>query len=153
MGYSTTVFPTTKLKDLGNYTRTVASLRSWIIRSRLKMVFSWMPKAHLYVAPAAILLPIRTLWFPARSLVERHHGRLTTMLPANAILCCSETSKRAQDQLFQSDAAKCAIQASVFQSASKFPRQTLAGVSDCLKIFRSWEWLRAGTLEGITHFS
>ena len=100
MGYSTTVFPTTKLKDLGNFTRTVASLRSWIIRNRLKMVFSWMPKAHLYVAPAAILLPVRTLWFQHGVSWKGTMDRLTTILPANAILCCSETSKRAQDQLF-----------------------------------------------------
>jgi glycosyltransferase involved in cell wall biosynthesis len=100
LGYDTTVFPTTHLSHVSNYFKTLRSLRRWIKAKKLHMVVSWMPKAHMYVSPVALLLPVRAVWFQ-HGVPHRHPiDRLITLLPADAVLCCSETSKRGQDQLF-----------------------------------------------------
>jgi glycosyltransferase involved in cell wall biosynthesis len=100
LGYDTTVFPTTHLSHLGNYFRTLRSLRRWIKAKRLHMVVSWMPKAHMYVSPVALLMPVRAVWFQHGVPHKDRMDRLITLLPADGVLCCSKTSKRGQDQMF-----------------------------------------------------
>jgi glycosyltransferase involved in cell wall biosynthesis len=100
LGYDTTVFPTTHLSHLSNYLKTLRSLRRWIKAKKLPMVVSWMPKAHMYVSPVALFLPVRAVWFQ-HGVPHRHPiDRLITLLPTDAVLCCSKTSKRGQDQIF-----------------------------------------------------
>ncbi len=98
LGYDTTVFPITHLSHLGNYFATVRALRSWIKAKRLRLVVSWMHKAHMYVSLAALFLPTRTVWFQ-HGIPHGILDRLVTMLPAKAVLCCSRTSKQGQDQI------------------------------------------------------
>jgi glycosyltransferase involved in cell wall biosynthesis len=100
LGYDTTVFPTTHLSHLSNYLKTLRSLRRWIKAKKLQMVVSWMPKAHMYVSPVALFLPVRAVWFQHGVPHKHPIDRLITLLPADAVLCCSETSKRGQDQMF-----------------------------------------------------
>jgi glycosyltransferase involved in cell wall biosynthesis len=100
LGYDTTVFPTTHLSHLGNYLTTVRALRSWIRTEKVRLVFSWMPKAHIYVSLASLFLPVRVVWFQHGVPYGHPIDRLITLLPANAVLCCSRSSKRGQDQMF-----------------------------------------------------
>ena len=101
LGYDVEVFPATRLRAVGNYVKTVASLRSWIRRKQLSAVLSWMPKAHLYVAFARPFLGVKAMWFQHG---VPHAGdrmdNLITMLPTDAILCCSEASMEGQGQVF-----------------------------------------------------
>jgi glycosyltransferase involved in cell wall biosynthesis len=99
LGYDTTVFPTTHLSHVSNYLKTLRSLRRWIKARKLHTVVSWMPKAHMYVSPVALFLPVRAVWFQ-HGVPHSPMDRLITLLPAGAVLCCSETSKRGQDQMF-----------------------------------------------------
>lgn len=100
LGYDTTVLPTTHLSHASNYLRTLRSLRRWIKAKDLHLVVSWMPKAHLYVSPVALFLPVQAVWFQHGVPHKHPIDRLITLFPANAVLCCSETSKRGQDQMF-----------------------------------------------------
>ena len=100
LGYDTTVIPTTHLSHLGNYLKTVSALRSWIRRKKLRSVLSWMTKAHLYVSLAAFGQPVRVLWYQHGVPHGNTLDRLATLLPTDAVLCCSRTSKQAQDQTF-----------------------------------------------------
>ncbi len=63
MGYTTLVIRTTQLTDSRNYLATILQLRKWLKQEKLAAVLSWMPKAHLYVAPAALFSGVKTLWF------------------------------------------------------------------------------------------
>ena len=100
LGYDTTVLPTTHLSHLSNYLKTLRLLRRWIKAKKLHLVVSWMPKAHMYVSPVALFLPVRTVWFQHGVPHKHPIDRLISLLPAGAVLCCSETSKRGQDQMF-----------------------------------------------------
>lgn len=100
LGYDATVFTTTHLSHASNYLKTLRSLRAWIKTKRLRTVVSWMPKAHMYVSPASMFLPAAVVWFQ-HGVPHRHPmDRLISLFPAKAVLCCSETSKRGQDQMF-----------------------------------------------------
>jgi glycosyltransferase involved in cell wall biosynthesis len=100
LGYDATVFPTTHLSHASNYLKTLRSLRAWIKAKRLRTVVSWMPKAHMYVSPASMFLSASVVWFQ-HGVPHRHPmDRLISLFPAKAVLCCSETSKRGQDQMF-----------------------------------------------------
>lgn len=100
LGYDVTVFATTHLSHPGNYLKTLRSLRAWIKAKRLRTVVSWMPKAHMYVSPASAFLPAAVVWFQ-HGVPHRHPmDRLISLFPAKAVLCCSETSRRGQEQMF-----------------------------------------------------
>lgn len=98
-GYDTAVFPTTHLSDPKNFTRTVGGLRCWMRAKQLDVVFSWMLKAHFYVAPAAAFTHIKTAWFQHGIPINGTMDRLATLLPTSAIFCCSDHGRAAQDQL------------------------------------------------------
>ncbi len=99
LGYDTAVFPTTHLSDPENFARTVGGLRCWMRDKQLDVVFSWMLKAHFYVAPAAAFTRIRTAWFQHGIPINGTMDRLATLLPTSAIFCCSDHGRAAQDQL------------------------------------------------------
>ena len=99
LGYDVEVMPTTHLRHVGNTLQTILALRSWIRRKHLRVVLSWMAKAHLYIAPASSLLGVRTVWYqhgvPDKS---DRMNQLITALPAQAVLCCSETARATQQK-------------------------------------------------------
>ncbi len=100
LGYDTTVIPTTHLSRPSNYVQTIFALRKWIRAKNLRIVVSWMPKAHLYVSLASRLLPTKAIWFQHGVPYGHFMDRLITLFPAEAILCCSKTSKHGQDLMF-----------------------------------------------------
>ncbi len=100
LGYRAAVFPTTHLRDVANYSSAVRRIRTWIKQEGLAAVLSWMPKAHLYTAPAALRLGLVTLWFQHGISHRGAMDRITTLLPATRVVCCSAAARAAQDMLF-----------------------------------------------------
>jgi glycosyltransferase involved in cell wall biosynthesis len=99
LGYDTTVFQTTHLSDPVNYARTVLAVRRWVRAQRLEAVFSWMLKAHFYVAPAVAFTGVPAAWFQHGIPIDARMDKLATLLPTRAIFCCSDHSRAAQDRL------------------------------------------------------
>jgi glycosyltransferase involved in cell wall biosynthesis len=99
LGYDTTVFQTTHLSDPLNYARTVLAMRRWIRAQRLEAVFSWMLKAHFYVAPAVAFTGVPAAWFQHGIPIDARMDKLATRLPTRAIFCCSDHGRAAQDRL------------------------------------------------------
>jgi glycosyltransferase involved in cell wall biosynthesis len=100
LGYDTTVFPTTHLREIPNYLETVRALYRWLKQKQILQVVSWMGKGHLYASPAAQLAGVEAVWFQHGVSNQGRMDRITTLLPARAVLCCSETSRRAQEKIF-----------------------------------------------------
>ncbi len=99
LGYQTCVIETTRLTDPANYLKSITALRGWVQSSRLSAVLSWMPKAHLYVAPATAFVGVKRMWFQHGISHGGKMDRITTVLAADRILCCSEASKAAQQRI------------------------------------------------------
>jgi glycosyltransferase involved in cell wall biosynthesis len=99
MGYHTRLIPITRLSDPGNFLATVLKLRRWLQDEKPALVFSWMAKAHLYVAPAAVGLGVKTMWFQHGIPHNGTFDRWATQLPTSGVLCCSITAKIGQDRL------------------------------------------------------
>ena len=99
-GVTTEVLDAGRLRDIGRFLRTVRQLRHRLLAGGFKRAVAWMPKAHLYLAPAAWGIDIDVRWW--------QHGiprppswidRLATWLPASAILCPSRVAAEAQERL------------------------------------------------------
>jgi glycosyltransferase involved in cell wall biosynthesis len=99
LGYDTTVIPITHLSDPINFARTVLAMRGWVGAQKLAAVFSWMLKAHFYVAPAVAFTGVPTAWFQHCISIDATMDKLATRLPARAIFCCSDHSRAAQNRL------------------------------------------------------
>jgi glycosyltransferase involved in cell wall biosynthesis len=99
LGYSAKVFPSTRLTNPGNYIATVARLYKWMKQKKVSRVLSWMPKAHLYAGPAALMMGARILWFQHGVIQGNPIDHIATWIPADGILCCSGAAKAAQDAL------------------------------------------------------
>ena len=100
LGYDTTIFPATRLANPLNYFSVVSGLRRWMRDRMLDVVLSWMPKAQLYVSVAALFTRVQVLWYQHCIPGTHPMDRLATLLPASAVLCCSEASMRAQEGIF-----------------------------------------------------
>ena len=99
LGYDTVVIPTTHLSSVGNYLKSVLALRRWIRTRKVDVVFSWMPKAHLYAGPASFGLRTKKIWYQHGVPEGDPLDRIATRLPADAVLCCSKTSRAYQGRL------------------------------------------------------
>ncbi len=101
LGYDTVVFHATRLSDVSNYLLVVKKIRAWIRDKRLDLVMSWMSKGQFYVGPAAIVMAVPVVWFQHSVPVgSAFMDRLITLIPVDAVFCCSRTSKTSQDRLF-----------------------------------------------------
>lgn len=103
LGYGTKLFGAGKLRQLCRAWRTVGKLAIWLRAEQADVVLSWMPKAHLYAAPAALLARIPALWYQ-QGVTEGLRGRhwidsLATLWPASNILCASRAVEHAQRRL------------------------------------------------------
>lgn len=78
--------------------RAVGRLRTLIARQRPDVILSWMPRAHVTLAPAAVAAGAggRMLWWQHE--VHEREGlvRLATALPARAVIASSEAAADAQ---------------------------------------------------------
>jgi glycosyltransferase involved in cell wall biosynthesis len=96
LGYRTFVKPITRVSDAGNFLSTALWFRKWLRKEKPDAVLSWMPKAHLYVAPSSLFSGVKLLWFQHGITNGSLMDRITTMLPTDNILCCSGVAKAAQ---------------------------------------------------------
>jgi len=115
MGYRTVVRQTKRLRDAGDFAATVLWLRRWFKTENPDAVLSWMSKAHLYVAPAAVRSGVKTLWIQWAITHNFRIDRIITRLPTSRILCCSLASQAAQSKV------KPKRQSSVFYPGVAFP--------------------------------
>ncbi len=99
-GVETYFVPAGHLRELHRVTPTINQIATIARNSGAVLLVSWMGKAHLYTSLAAIVAGIPTLWY--------QHGvpfppswmdRITTMLPASGVLCCSKVGAAAQAKL------------------------------------------------------
>lgn len=101
-GAATYVLAAGHLRQVGKYARTVLDLRRIIKREQPSLVFSWMPKGHLYASPAAKLCGVPVLWFQMgfpvknrRSLIDR----TLYALPADGIISCGSRGAELQREV------------------------------------------------------
>ena len=103
-GFHVEVLSAGRLREPLRYARTVWRLREIMRRRSPDLILNWMPKTHLYGAPAAVLAGMR------ERLVWWQHGipqgewidRLVTLLPTRAVGCSSQASAREQAKLWPS---------------------------------------------------
>jgi glycosyltransferase involved in cell wall biosynthesis len=89
-----------RLRQSVQFVRTARVLRAKMRQGRFDVVYSNMPKAHLYVAWGARRERIPTLWCQAGYPDPPHWlDRLATTLPANAIIAESRDAVAAQERL------------------------------------------------------
>lgn len=104
MGYVVWVAPAGRLRSIFCVIRTILRLRRVLARGDIGAVLSWMPKAHLYVAPAAIMAGVPFLWWQHGITAGKWMDRLVTFLPSKRVICCSQAAAVAQQQLFPTHA-------------------------------------------------
>ena len=96
---SLTTFPAGHLRQVGRTLATSLRLAAWRRARSLDAVVSWMPKAHLYAAPAALLggCADRTAWFLHGIAAPRSDilDRAIFTLPCREVWCCSQAAERA----------------------------------------------------------
>jgi glycosyltransferase involved in cell wall biosynthesis len=97
-GIPTSALAVRRLRDLGDYTRSVRELAGVLRAEQPELVLSWMAKAHLYAAPAARLAGLRSRCVWWQHMVPDGHwlDRLATLLPSEAVGASSEASAAAQ---------------------------------------------------------
>lgn len=99
LGIDTTVVTAGRLRHVHRYVQTVFTLAR--LARTADAVFSWMPKAQLYGAPAAVLARKPALWFQLA--VPRRTAWLdvvTNLLPASGILTLSKEGQAAQARMW-----------------------------------------------------
>ncbi len=99
LGYATEVFEAGRLRQMGRACRVVQQLSRWLQMEKVDAALSWMPKAHLYVAPAAWHARIRAIWWQHGITTGSWMDRLVTLLPAELVICCSRAAAEAQGRL------------------------------------------------------
>lgn len=128
LGVEATVVPAGRLSQPDRLLASHRALHRWFRRRRAGLAMSWMPKAHLYAAPAALLAGIPTVWWQ-HTIPDRRHRmtRYATTLPARAVLCCSAASAAAQQRI--RPGRRCRV---VYPAVDlgRFDRDALPGVKD-----------------------
>ncbi len=103
-GFHVEVIPAGRLRQVHLMIMTIVRLARVLRARQPDLILNWLPKMHLYGAPAAMLAGMtdRLLWWqhgiPHREWVDR----LATKLPTLAIGCSSRASARAQATLWPS---------------------------------------------------
>jgi len=88
-GYPVKVIPAGRVRHVAAAVGTVMALRRWLIEARIDSALSWMAKAHLYLAPAAMLARVPSAWFQHELPGDNRLHRLVSALPTRMILACS----------------------------------------------------------------
>jgi hypothetical protein len=104
LGVGTVVLRSGRLREIGNAFSLVRSLAQLLRRMQPGLLLNWTAKAHLYGAPAASLAGIgdRCIWWQHNIPTGHWIDRLATLLPAQAIGCCSGPSASAQARCWPS---------------------------------------------------
>lgn len=99
-GFPTVVIPSGRLRQPWFALRCIRKLARWLKENRVQVVVSWMPKAHLYVAPAALSIGVPAAWWQHGVPRNRGLDLAVTLLPARRVLACSRAAARAQQRIF-----------------------------------------------------
>ena len=100
-GFHVEVIEAGRLRQPARMVRCVIALAGALRRRRPELIVNWMPKAHLYCAPAAALagMSSRVIWWQHEITAGHWMDRLATVLPAKAVGCCSSAAAEAQGRL------------------------------------------------------
>ncbi len=100
-GFRVEVIEAGRLREPWRMARCVLALARTLRRRRPDLILSWMAKAHLYSAPAALLAGMRRrlLWWQHEIPAGHWIDRLATALPAIAVGCSSQAAANAQARL------------------------------------------------------
>lgn len=103
-GLSVEVIAAGRLREAQRMAAAVVRLAALMRRTRPELILSWMPKTHLYTAPAAVLggMSDRLVWWQHGISSGEWIDRLTTLLPAVAVGCSSQAAAQAQARLWPS---------------------------------------------------
>lgn len=100
LGVTTAVVDAGRLREVPRFAKAVVTIARQVRRHGADLIFSWMPKAHLYGSPSAALAGLPALWYqlgtPRR---DAWDDRIEAQLPCQGIVACSEASAQAQRQL------------------------------------------------------
>jgi glycosyltransferase involved in cell wall biosynthesis len=98
LGLSTVVLPAGRLRQLRTAARVVRTLARVLDRERPDLLLNWMPKTHLYGAPARALAgsPTRVVWWQHGMETGHWLNKVATMLPAKAVGCSSARAAELQ---------------------------------------------------------
>lgn len=97
-GIRTTVLPVARPNDPLMAVRTVARLRRLIARDDPEVVLAWLPRAHTWLAPAAVLAgrADRLVWWQHHISRGERLETVATLLPARCVIATSDAAAAAQ---------------------------------------------------------
>jgi glycosyltransferase involved in cell wall biosynthesis len=100
-GFHVEVIPAGRLRQPHRVLATIVRIARMIRRRRPDLILNWLPKMHLYAAPAAVLAGMgdRLIWWQHGLPTNEWVDRLATKLPALAVGCSSQASASAQSGL------------------------------------------------------
>lgn len=99
-GFPTAVIPSGRLREPWAGLRCMYALAAWLKRNRIRVVISWMNKAHLYAGPAALFRGVPAVWWQHGVPRNRGLDLAVTLLPARRVLACSRAAASAQQRVF-----------------------------------------------------
>lgn len=99
-GIRATVVDPGRFRQLHKNAAALFHLRGIMVRERPDVVLSWISRAHILLAPAAITAGLgrRLVWFQ-HQIEMLAAERIATLLPSQLILACSEAAAEAQTRL------------------------------------------------------
>ena len=99
LGYPARIISAGRLRDPITFYRATRALGLWMDETRPSAVLSWAAKGHLYAGLPARRRGLASAWF-LHAIPDGHWmDRLTTALPADVVLCCSNAAEQAQRKL------------------------------------------------------
>jgi len=98
-GFPTIVVRAGRLRQPWSWLRCTRNLVGWLNRNRIQVVVSWMPKAHLYVGPAALRAGVPAIWWQHGVPRNRGLDLAVTLVPARRVLTCSRAAALAQQRI------------------------------------------------------
>ena len=99
-GVTTRVLDAGRLRQVHKYVRTVRHIARLAQEVDADLVFSWMPKAHLYGSWAATLAGLPSAWYQFGVPEFGWMERIITLQPAQAIVACSRHTADMQSDLW-----------------------------------------------------
>jgi glycosyltransferase involved in cell wall biosynthesis len=99
-GFPTVVVRSGRLREPWRWLQCIRYLARWMQKNGIRVVVSWMPKAHLYAGPAALLAGVPAIWWQHGVPRNRGLDLAVTLVPARRVLTCSRSAARAQQRIF-----------------------------------------------------
>jgi glycosyltransferase involved in cell wall biosynthesis len=96
MGYDVLVVNAGRMRHFLQFLATMKRLVAWIRRGNVRVVVSWMAKAHIYAAIPARLCGAKAVWFQHGVYSGNPIDRAASALPSDLVLCCSRHVATAQ---------------------------------------------------------